>query len=188
MRLPRPTTVTSHSSGGSSPHKGVRTLIEAARLAGPNCRVVLVGTGELEGEVRARIARDGLDGRVRLLGPRWGDELRTIVRGAAAVAIPSEWYDNLPLVLCQANASGKPVLASRINGIPEYVHDGENGFLFEPGDARGLARLMDRIVGMPSAEYAAIARSSRTFAERSLDFDAHYATLSAAISRLRATA
>jgi len=169
-------------------HKGVRTLIEAARLAGPNCRVVLVGTGELEGEVRARIARDGLDGRVRLLGPRWGDELRTIVRGAAAVAIPSEWYDNLPLVLCQANASGKPVLASRINGIPEYVHDGENGFLFEPGDARGLARLMDRIVGMPSAEYAAIARSSRTFAERSLDFDAHYATLSAAISRLRATA
>jgi len=79
-------------------HKGVRTLIEAARLAGPNCRVVLVGTGELEGEVRARIARDGLDGRVRLLGPRWGDELRTIVRGAAAVAIPSEWYDNLPLV------------------------------------------------------------------------------------------
>ena len=59
--------------------------------------------------------------------------------------MPSEWYDNLPMIVCQAFAAGKPVVASRINGIPEFVSHEENGLLFSPGNPSELASSMHRI-------------------------------------------
>jgi glycosyltransferase involved in cell wall biosynthesis len=64
---------------------------------------------------------------------------------AAFVVVPSEWYDNLPMIVCQAFAAGKPVVASRINGIPEFVSHEENGLLFLPGNPSELASSMHRI-------------------------------------------
>jgi len=71
--------------------------------------------------------------------------MERLLNRAGMVVVPSEWYDNLPMMVCQAFAAGKPVVASRINGIPEYVRDGETGLLFAPGDAAGLATSLDRL-------------------------------------------
>jgi glycosyltransferase involved in cell wall biosynthesis len=162
--------------------KGVLTLLEAARISA-GMHVVIGGRGELEQELRDFVRRHALEDRVKFVGPLWGDELRQMLAGACAVAVPSEWYDNLPLVLCQANASGKPVIASRINGIPEYVQNGVNGFLFEPGRAAELATRANQLLNLDQEAYALLARQTRTFAEERLDFAAYYRVLSSEIER-----
>jgi glycosyltransferase involved in cell wall biosynthesis len=163
--------------------KGVMTLLEALRISAA-MRVVIVGKGDLEPELRDFTRRHGLEDRVRFAGPLWGDDVKRVLADACAVAVPSEWYDNLPLVLCQANASGKPVIASRINGIPEYVEEGVNGCLFEPGSAPELAACGDRLLNLDEATYEAFSRRTRAFAEERLDFSAHYRVLLSEIERL----
>jgi glycosyltransferase involved in cell wall biosynthesis len=159
--------------------KGVLTAIEAMSLVAGPTRLVVVGRGELEQEVRDRVSD-----RISFVGARWGDELDALIDGALAVVIPSEWYDNLPQVLCQANAMGKPVIASRINGIPEYVVEGTSGTLFEPGDRAALARAIDRLAALSDAQYATLSRTSRRHAEQVFDYEVHYARLMALIGML----
>jgi glycosyltransferase involved in cell wall biosynthesis len=166
------------------PQKGVRTLLRAmALMRGPG-RLRLVGQGELEPEVRSAVTSPPLAGRVELVGPRWGAELDELMAGAAAVVVPSEWYDNLPHVVCQAAALGKPVVASRIDGIPEHVREDVSGFLFPPGDAEALARSMERVLALSPADYAALSGRCRAHAEQAFDFDVHYRTLRGILDRL----
>jgi len=82
---------------------------------------------------------------VKFVGPKYGDELLEILRGASAVVVPTEWYDNSPLVICQAFAMGKPVIASNIDGIPEVVTHEVDGLLFNPGDAVALREQINHL-------------------------------------------
>jgi glycosyltransferase involved in cell wall biosynthesis len=124
--------------------KGVLTLLDAAALA-PTPRIIVAGDGEDRAEVERHPEVRG--GRVEFVGPCYGDRFTALMRGAEFVVVPSEWYDNLPMIVCQAFAMGKPVVASRINGIPEYVTDGHDGLLFPPGDAAALMAAMQRLAG-----------------------------------------
>lgn len=123
--------------------KGIFTLLEAVLRSQQPRPLVIVGEGEDEGEVRSHPAV--LQGKVELVGARYGPDFMRLLQAATFIAVPSEWYDNLPMIICQAFDLGKPVVASRINGIPEYVHHEENGLLFEPGDAQGFAAAMTRL-------------------------------------------
>ena len=157
--------------------KGILTLLNAMQSCGPNSHLVIVGRGELADTVQESIRSTGLSDRIRFAGPLWGDEVSRLIESCAAVVIPSEWYDNLPMILCRANAMGKPVIASRINGIPEYVQEGINGYLFEPGNAIELASLIDQVLALSSAEYVNLSQSSRHFADDILDYPNHYINL-----------
>ncbi len=64
------------------------------------------------------------------------------MKGARFVVFPSEWYENLPLVIIEAFACGVPVIASRLGAMQELVEHGETGLLFNPGDVDDLARTM----------------------------------------------
>lgn len=165
-------------------HKGILTLIRAMERTNSSCQLLVVGQGELTKQIQDDIAEKGLAERVKLLGPLWGDDLMRLIEECAAVVIPSEWYDNLPLMLCQANAVGKPVIASRINGIPEYVREAHNGFLFEVGDAVELAKLIEKVLSFSHNEYRHISNASRTFAEDVLDYPNHYHRLLEMIEKL----
>jgi glycosyltransferase involved in cell wall biosynthesis len=81
------------------------------------------------GESRVTVA-----GRVADVGP--------YLHAVDAVVVPSIAYESLPLVVLEAMACGKAVIASRIAGIPEVVEDGVTGRLFEPGDAVALRELL----------------------------------------------
>jgi glycosyltransferase involved in cell wall biosynthesis len=140
-------------------------------------RLRIVGQGEMEAEVRSALTAPELAARVELLGPQWDGALEELMGKAAAVVVPSEWYDNLPHVLCQAGALGKPVIASRIDGIAEHVQEGTNGFLFPLRDAAALAGLIERVLALAPADYAALSRRCRAHAEQTFDFDVHYRTL-----------
>lgn len=116
--------------------KGVHTLLQAAcRL--PKVSFEIVGSGKLCSSIEETIRKNKLE-NVKLRGWLQGEDLWRKVSGARVVVVPSEWYENAPLVVLEAGALGKPVVASRIGGIPEYIREGETGLLFEPGDVEEL--------------------------------------------------
>jgi glycosyltransferase involved in cell wall biosynthesis len=87
------------------------------------------------------------------------------IKGARFVVFPSEWYENLPLVIIEAFACGVPVIASALGAMKEVVEHGRTGLLFRPGDVDDLARTMalawehpeymDRLAENARAEYEA---------------------------------
>jgi glycosyltransferase involved in cell wall biosynthesis len=164
--------------------KGVFTLIKAmshSSSAGPP--LYIVGDGELRRELETLISDLDLRNRVKLLGPRWGSEVQSLIRNSRFIVIPSEWYDNLPLILCQAYAMAKPVIASAINGIPEYVENGIDGFLYEAGNAEELAQCIDRL-NADASMLCTMARNARRKAEEVFDYQAYWRTLNPLLEEL----
>lgn len=145
--------------------KGVRTLIRAAVKAGASVKVV--GTGPLEAELQAEAAGT----RVEFMGFRSGDELWELVRGARAVVLPSEWYENAPMSVLEAYACGKPVIGARIGGIPEMIVADETGWLFESGDVEGLAAVLEEVGRAPGGRLAEMGRAARELVERDFTRD-----------------
>jgi glycosyltransferase involved in cell wall biosynthesis len=126
-------------------------------------RLIIVGDGPEKENVRRHPAV--LAGRAELRGPVYGEQLNELMRGCAFLVVPSEWYDNLPMVVCQAFATAKPVIASRINGIPEYVRHEHNGLLFPPGDSQELASAMQRLFSDASLQMLLSRRARQTAEE-----------------------
>jgi glycosyltransferase involved in cell wall biosynthesis len=122
--------------GRLSPEKGVATLLAAwGKVSGPR-RLKVAGDGPFAAEVAARAASDP---RIELLGRRPAPEVLQLMRRAAVVIVPSEWYELMPMVVIEAFATGTPVIAARVGALAELVEDGRNGRLFTPGDPEDLA-------------------------------------------------
>jgi len=103
----------------------------------PDAHFVIAGDGELRGLVEAEIMRSGLGGRFHLLG--WRRDVRDILHASDVVVLTSLW-EGLPKVIPQAMAAGKPVVATAVDGTPEAVKDGVNGFLASPHDVGLMAQ------------------------------------------------
>ena len=69
-----------------------------------------------------------------------GNELRTFYLHSRVFVLPSIWYEGFPNTLLEAMTYAKPVVCSRIGGLPEIVDDGVTGLLFEPGNSDDLAK------------------------------------------------
>ena len=122
------------------PHKGQRHLVDAAaRLVRevPDARVLIVGAGELEGELARQVRRLRLDGRVILTGFR--SDVPSVLKGLD-LFVMSSVTEGLGTSVLDAMAAGLAVVGTRAGGIPESVVDGGTGLLTPPGDPRALAR------------------------------------------------
>lgn len=138
--------------GRLSHEKGVATFIEAAaRLP---YRLKVIGGGPLSEELRVK--NEELKGNVEFLGYRQWDDIKEIAGRARFTVIPSEWYENNPLSVIEAECIGTPVLGARIGGIPELIVEGVSGMTFESGNAEDLT---EKIKAMFAAkfDYLAIA-------------------------------
>lgn len=122
--------------GRLSYEKGILTLIRAIR--GTNRKLVIVGTGPLEGDIKSLISAYNLVDQVTMTGFLASEQVHDLVKGAKGLIVPSEWYENAPISILEALAYGKVVIASNIGGIPEMVHHKKNGFLFKYGDVDDL--------------------------------------------------
>jgi glycosyltransferase involved in cell wall biosynthesis len=142
--------------------KGIFTALRAMELM-PEARLLVVGGGEGEVAAKDYAAAVGL-GNVVFLGLRYGPDLLSLLAGALAVLVPSEWFDNCPVILQQAFACGKPVIASDIDGITEVVRHRSNGLLFPPGDAAALAARMGELMRDEELRLS-LARNARRMAE-----------------------
>ncbi len=166
--------------------KGVETLLRAAAAAGPagGLELWIVGTGREQPHLQELARQLGAD-HVRFLGFQSGPALIDLLSGAAFVVVPSEWYENAPLTVLEAFACGKPVIASRLGGLPELVRDGETGLLFRPGDVDELRAAIERLAADPGS-IAALGRQARQRAENEWSGQAHYAALMAIYRRVMA--
>lgn len=125
--------------GRLSPEKGVKTLIEAAKLCG--CHLVILGTGPQEEELKD-CAEDCAN--IEFKGFQTGEALHSYVRKSKCVVLPSEWYENGPYSAMEAMAMGKPLIVSNNGGLPELVEDGKNGYIY----GQNVEQLADAIVRM----------------------------------------
>lgn len=127
--------------------KAVDVLLEAWRercnqgRAGPDDRLVIIGAGPLRRSLEARAASGELHGRVRFMGDMPQEDVARWMNAANVFCLPSR-NEGTPAVVAEALASGCPVVASRVGGLPEVVSNGRNGLLVEPGDSAQLAQAL----------------------------------------------
>lgn len=157
--------------GRLSYEKGILTLVRAIR--GTNRRVVIVGTGPLEGDIKTLIDRYNLSEQIVMTGFLPSEKVHELVKGAKALIVPSEWYENAPISILEALAFGKVVIASNIGGIPEMVHHGKNGFLFRPGDIDDLRGCLTQFEALPSHEKSEMQDFSSSLSETVFSENAH---------------
>ena len=130
--------------------KGQRELV-AALAQVPGATAVLVGRdlesgGAFERELIAEAERLGVDDRVVLTGYR--ADVPALLAGCDVFCLPSH-AEGLPLVILEAMAHGKPVVATAVGGTPELVVDGETGLLVTPGDVEALAAALSAVLADP---------------------------------------
>lgn len=170
--------------GRLSEEKGVLTLLKAM-LRAPEVNLHIVGDGPQRPILENFVSKERLK-TVRFWGNQNGEALVRLVQQAKFVVVPSEWYDNSPLVIYESFSMGKPVIASALGGMPELVDDGENGFHFNAGEVEELAEKMRQLWHDP-ALCEKMGKNARHKAEAEFSPEAHYAKIIAVYEKLIAT-
>jgi len=166
--------------------KGFPWLIRALHMLhqrGCAVDLELIGSGDLEPELRRLIAQLGLERHVRIRGWILPDQVLAAMREATLLVHSSVGLDALPNVVKEAMAVGTPVIASDMAGVPELLDGGRCGLLVPPGDVGALADAIERLVGDPELRDR-YARAARAHLEAHFDLQRNGRRLA---ERLRAT-
>ncbi|MBL8062684.1 MAG: glycosyltransferase family 4 protein [Anaerolineales bacterium] len=168
-------------AGRLMPMKGLKTLLEAAKL-NRQARILIAGDGELAGEIRNTIDEYRLE-NVTLLGFVEPKELLRLMSLSNFTVFPSEWYENHPMSIIESFACGKPVIASNIGALPDLVKDGWSGLLFEAGNPNQLARQIQYLFDHPE-KAAEMGRNGRSSLLKINDPEIHYQQIMAVYQSL----
>ncbi len=133
--------------GRLSDEKGVDILIKAMQ-ANPDIPLKIAGSGNYRPQLEALSAGLGLT-NIEFLGSKYGDELEMLFSNCRFVVVPSIWHENFPYVMMEAFARGKAVIGSDKGGIPEYITEGETGFVFPSHDSKTLANHIRQLFNDP---------------------------------------
>ena len=157
------------------PDKGQLILVEAAPLVlreRPDARFVIVGqgTGILKRGINVRNAIDqaGLADKIIMAGYRW--DTPDVYAACDMIVIASLRTEASPIVLREAFASGRPVIATKVGDIPEIVEHRKNGLLVEPGDAKVLGAAILEFIRDPQLA-AHCAANGLSYAKKHFSFD-----------------
>ena len=144
-------------------HKGQLVLISAAsRLRASNIdfHIRLVGDGPMRPMVEEAIRRLGLEGHISITGWVSGERVKSEILNARALILPS-FSENMPVVIMEALALGRPVISTFIAGIPELVQSGKSGWLVPSSDETLLADAMREALSAPVEELASMGAIGR---------------------------
>jgi glycosyltransferase involved in cell wall biosynthesis len=157
------------------PDKGQLELVKAAPLVlekCPDARFVIVGqgTGILKRGINVRNAIDhaGLADTIIMAGYRW--DTPDVYAACDMIVIASLRTEASPIVLREAFASGRPVIATKVGDVPEIVRHRENGLLIEPGNAQALASAILEFISDPELAAHCAANGFR-YATENFSFD-----------------
>jgi len=115
-------------------------------LQHPDTKLVFVGKGDLESELKAMAVGHGYRDKVLFLG--WRDDVHAIMHLLDIFVLPS-LNEGMGRVIVEAMAAGLPVVASNTGGIPDLVVEGETGLLAEPGNTVELAAAIQKLLDKP---------------------------------------
>ena len=159
------------------PQKGLLNALRAFALVAseyPDASYVIAGRGTQEGELRDLSRALGIENRVRFVGHVPWEGIPALHAAADVFLLTSRrtprWTENFPNACLEAMASGKPVVAGRVGGVPEMVADGETGLLVDPEDPREVAGALRRLLDDPPLR-AALGAAGRARVERELNHD-----------------
>ena len=129
--------------GRLEPDKGHDILIEAAaRMNRPDIKIMFAGQGSLEPELRDMIRAHDLEKQFTFLGFR--KDIHKVLTIFDIVTLPS-LHEGLPNAILESMAVGKPVVATRVGGIPEAVVHNQTGLLIEPGSVESLQKALEKL-------------------------------------------
>jgi glycosyltransferase involved in cell wall biosynthesis len=157
------------SFGRLVPEKGFAKGLEAVAILkdrhGIDVEYSILGVGPDSERLAGLAASLGISEKVRL--PGFVDDVRNWIAEADVVLVPSLWQEPFGLTVIEAMACGRPVVATRVGGIPEIVTDGEDGFLIDPGNAadEAAARIAS-LAADPATGARMAARAAETVRKR----------------------
>ncbi len=134
--------------------------LAVAALGRVEGRLVVIGSGPAEPELRRAISEAGLEGRIDLMGALPRAEAIEWMRAADVTILPSDW-ENFPHAAVESLAVGTPVVATSVGGVPEIVEPGMSGLLVARGDVAALAEAMTAAVGDHTLRDGAAAAAAR---------------------------
>jgi glycosyltransferase involved in cell wall biosynthesis len=149
-----------------APVKGQRLLVDAiAELAkrGIQLEATIIGDGSERHAVESRAEELGVRDRVHFTGWVGQDEIRSHYEAADVFCLAS-FAEGVPVVLMEAMAMGRPVVATRVAGVGELVDDGKNGLLVSPGRVDQLAGALARLAQSPELRQSMGAEGRRKVA------------------------
>jgi glycosyltransferase involved in cell wall biosynthesis len=163
-------------AGRLSREKGFLTLLEAVEEA-QELKLKVAGTGTGRASVETWRATSLQQKNVDFLGFQSGKALDEFIRNASFIVVPSECYENNPMIVIEAMSAGKPVIGSRIGGIPELINEGENGFLFEAKNKNDLKKVLKKAAQLSDDEYRKMSENALQFARMTFEKNRHYKRL-----------
>ena len=155
--------------------KGLRVLVEALdslRTTHPDVSLTVIGDGEDRSWLEAQAKRLG---NVTLLGFQSQSGVAQALVEADALVLPS-FAEGVPVVLMEAMASARPVIATRVGGVSELVEDGNSGYMVAPGDADDLAKAIAALHDAPETR-AKMGQAGREKVHKEFDIDKEAARL-----------
>ena len=152
--------------GRLAEEKHVDVLIEAVSKTPPELKVHLeiVGGGEVRSSLENLVQRLGLGDRVKFLGLASDEELRKAYIRADLFCMPGT-AELQSLVTLEAMSASTPVVLADAMALPHLVRDGDNGYLFTPGDSDDLAKKITLILELPADQRAVMGQASRQMVE-----------------------
>jgi glycosyltransferase involved in cell wall biosynthesis len=154
--------------GRFTEQKCPQTFIEVAKIVTdsyPNCKFILIGDGELKGSLEKMVAALKLGGKVIFIG--WVSDPEKYISIIDVGVLTSKW-EGFGLVLAEMMASGKPVVASEVDGIPFVVKKNIDGFLCRSDDVQGFAKYVLRLLNEDDL-YKAMSESAYKHAREKFD-------------------
>jgi glycosyltransferase involved in cell wall biosynthesis len=123
--------------------KGIWNIVEALTQTTSQIPLLICGEGYDEVHLKKKIAKHGLESRIFLLGRKTAAELAYYYSRCQFFIMPSVGFEGFGIVGIEALSHGKPVIGSNQGGIPEWLKDGEHGYLIPAGDSLALAAKID---------------------------------------------
>jgi glycosyltransferase involved in cell wall biosynthesis len=162
--------------GRLSMEKGLTTLFNTAKRIDAAIKIKVVGTGAMEAELKQRLIDENIS-TIEMLGYKSGQELETLIAESSFIIISSECYENNPMTIVEGYSYGKPVIGSRIGGIPELIEDGSTGYRYEMGNDVALAEVITKANNLSAAAYKILSDNARKFALENFSENIHYQKL-----------
>ena len=151
--------------------KGIHTLIKAFSKAHVEEKLLIVGSGPEEERLRSLVKELGMEDKILLLGFKSGEDLKEIVANTLCVCLPSEWYENGPYSILEAQALGRPAIVSDYGGLPELVENSRTGYIIEAGN---VSDLTGKIREMSHSQMDSVYISNKAAHEYSADLYAEH--------------
>lgn len=151
---------------GLRPQKNLGLLLKAFEaLKNESVRLLLVGSGEQEAQLRALAQELSVGERVHFLGLR--SDIPEILNACDLFALSSDW-EGTPMAIMEAMASGLPIVSTAVGGVPELVQHSTTGLLTPKGDERALSEALRQLVSDPALRQA-MGNAARHFAIEHFD-------------------